>query len=116
MSIEDGEVEGYERPMANVYSNEDESGKFVLTEINIPNILGWFTGQKHRFRCFEDGQIKVRFDHECLKRWPDHTICYPSTSACSREMTLPVAHMNSSERFKGTFLTGFVSGQAFGRH
>lgn len=74
--------------------------------------MGWLTGQKHRQAYGEKPTITVHFDHECLKRNPKHTICYPLVGACGRDLTLPVAHMQTKEQFENIFVTGFCMGQA----
>ena len=87
------------------------------SEVSIPSILGWFTGQRHRSHGpWQDLSIKVIFDHECKIRNPVHTVCYPVIHACSREVTLPVEHMSSTAEFEQILMTGFTHGYSFAMH
>lgn len=95
------------------YGGEDE--KFQLPEISVPGLLGWLTGQQHRPINGDPLNIFVHFDHDCLVRKPDHTICFPCVGACGRELTLPVSHMKDEENFKRIFITALSKGQSFTR-
>ena len=121
-AIEDGFISGKDVCIAWNYSDEDLSKtpdhneKFVKFDITIPYLMGWLTGQRHKASNFDDLKIKVHFNHHCMKESPGHTICYPLVSACTNEITFPVAHMNSEERFKETFVTACINSHSFGRH
>ena len=45
-------------------------------------VLGWLTGQRHRPIDGDPLTIIVNFDHDCLDRNPQHTICFPRVAAC----------------------------------
>lgn len=81
-------------------------------DLSVAGIMGWLTGQKHKQAYGDKPTITVHFDHECLKRNPNHTVCYPLVGACGRDLTLPVAHMQTKEQFEEIFFTGFCMGQA----
>ncbi|EDO46220.1 predicted protein, partial [Nematostella vectensis] len=95
-----------------IFSLEDKSQVFDLSP---SAVMGWLTGQKHRNLSKKISPIHVRFDHDCLKRNPKHTVCFPLVGACGREITLPVAHMASLDTFKQNFLLAFCKGQAFSK-
>ena len=95
------------------YGGEDE--KFQLPEISVPGLLGWLTGQQHRPINGDPLNIFVNFDHDCLVRKPDHTICFPCVGACGRELTLPVSHLKDEENFKTIFITALSKEQSFTR-
>ena len=89
--------------------------KFQMADVTVPGVLGWLTGQKHKPISGDTLTIRVSFDHDCLKRNPSHTICFPIVGACGRELTLPVCYMSKSEQFSNTFLLAYCKGQAFSR-
>lgn len=127
MDIEDNRVTGYSESLAwasketgwTSAEDDDDNIDVCVTEENCTpdvtpaGVLGWLTGQKHREMSGEL-EIKVMFDHECLKRNPKHTQCYPVVGACGRTITLPSMHMNTQESFREVFLLAFSKGQAFG--
>ena len=59
--------------------------------------------------------ISVKFDHECLQRQPNHTICFPIVGVCARNLTMPVVYMQDEEQFKRIMLLAFCKGQAFAK-
>jgi len=123
MDLEDNTVEGYSEEIAYSHNDtEDEAGGIqfegtqteVDADLSPAGILGWLTGQKHRPVDSDKLQITVYFDHDCKKRLPNHTICYPTVSACGRTLRLPVVHMRSEEEFKKVMVMALCKGQAFG--
>ena len=42
-------------------------------DLSVAGIMGWLTGQKHKQAYGDKPTINVHFDHECLKRNPNHT-------------------------------------------
>ncbi|XP_028395679.1 uncharacterized protein LOC114519707 [Dendronephthya gigantea] len=95
--------------------SEQEAEEFQLAEITVSGVLGWLTGQKHRPINGDPLNIFVNFDHDCLVRQPNHTICFPCIGACGRELTLLVSHMKDGEDFQRVFMTALSKGQAFSR-
>jgi len=77
--------------------------------------MGWLTGQKHRPLFGKDLKITVFFNHDRFTNYPNHKICFPIVSACSRELTIPTQHCNSYEDFRENFLMAFCKGKSFGR-
>ena len=75
----------------------------------------WVTGQSHKLVNGEKITVTVEFDHDCLERTPQHSICFPTVNACGKVITIPVAHMNSTENFKKVFFTAYCKGQVFSR-
>lgn len=57
----------------------------TITELSIQYIMGWLTGQQQKVRDGENLEIKVSFNPDCLSQSPDHVVCYPRVSACSRQ-------------------------------
>lgn len=127
MEVEDTQITGYKEVVAwkadgdqdqdkldSAESNDEHS---ITPDVSIPGIMGWLTGQRHR-HLFEDEKpyITLNFDHECLVRSPNHTICFPLIGACGRDITLPTSHMSNKKDFKDVFLLAFCKGQAFARH
>ncbi|XP_073700515.1 G2/M phase-specific E3 ubiquitin-protein ligase-like [Garra rufa] len=82
------------------------AGDGVLGEtrpLSVPMVLQWMTGQSHipilpdekrRFK------ITCNFDHDCMERLGNHSVCYPIVSACTCTVTFPVKHMSMYEEFK----------------
>ena len=120
ISFEDKKVTGMSAPVAwkdddaEVGETENTDTEEVLetADLSVAGIMGWLTGQKHKQSYGAKPTITVHFDHECLKRNPKHTVCYPLVGACGRDLTLPVAHMQTKEKFEEIFVTGFCMGQA----
>lgn len=83
----------------------------------VPSVMQWITGQAHRHLLLSDCQnfkITVKFDHDCHKM-PNHTICYPTVSACTDTITFPVAHMSDYGSFKNVMTTAIKYGAGFDR-
>ena len=83
--------------------------------VSAKGILAWITGQEHKPVDGGEFFIKIKFDHECFVRYPDHKVCFPMVRSCSREITLPIAHMKSPDQFRKIFLTAYSNGQSFSR-
>lgn len=124
LSLEDDKVTGYAEPVAwkaeddlNVLQqsppDDKEMEQLINPDLTPAGVLGWLTGQKHREITKSDLGITVKFDHDCLKRNPEHRVCFPSVGACGRTITFPVCHMESFEKFKEIFLLAFCKGQTF---
>ena len=125
-SLEDNDekVSGYSEAVSWNYVEIEESSEpsaeqtneeFQVAEITVPGMLGWLTGQRHRPINGDPLSIYVNFDHDCLVRQPNHTICFPCVGACGRGLILPVSHMEEEESFKKVFTTALSKGQAFAR-
>ena len=76
-------------------------------------VFQWLTDQRHKPVNGEKITVTVEFDHDCLERDPQHSLNFPTVGACWRVITIPVAHMNSTENFKKVFLTAYCKGQVF---
>lgn len=119
--LENETVSGYSEALAwkgeSMTVGDDDDGsidRFNTPDMTPASVLGWLTGQRHR-DLVEKKPIYVRFDHECLKRNPQHKVCYPRVGACAREITFPVVHMANADSFKEVFLMAFCKGQAFSK-
>jgi len=80
--------------------------------------MQWLTGQAHRHLLVSERQnfkIKVLFDHTCLERMPEHTVCYPVVSACSTTITFPTVHLKDSEAFNSNLGIAIRYGSRFDR-
>ena len=55
------------------------------------------------------------FDHDCLIHNPNHPICFLVVRACVKEVSFPVAHMETAENFNKTFLLALSKGQTVDR-
>uniref|UniRef100_A0A8C2AN58 HECT domain-containing protein n=1 Tax=Cyprinus carpio TaxID=7962 RepID=A0A8C2AN58_CYPCA len=68
--------------------------------------LQWLTGQGH---------IPVLPEEKRNFRvfYGSHTVCYPTVTACSNTIHLPVKHMQTSTEFKQVMTEAFHLGQAF---
>ena len=86
-----------------------------LHSLTIPGVMGWLAGLQHKPINDEKPAITVYFDHNCLERNNKHTICYCIVSACGKQITFPIAHMNSPGNFKEIFIVGYYKSQSFGR-
>ena len=87
----------------------------VKSEMSAVGVFQWLTGQRHKPVNGEKIAVKVEFDHDCLERNPQHSICFLTVGACGRVITIPVAHMNSTENIKKVFFTAYCKGQVFSR-
>ena len=128
LTTEDTTVTGYTEELA--YDHEDtedvaggdhkpEEGsqvQFQSADISPSGPLGWWTGQRHRPINGDKLLISVKFDHECLQRQPNHTLCFPIVGACARNLTLPVAHMQDEEDFKRIMLLAFCKDRLLLKH
>ena len=124
-SVEDTEVSGYSAPVAWNYQDEgDEKNnvldnlpdeQFEMPEVNVPGVMKWLTGQKHKPLSGKKLVISVLFDHDCKSRDPQHTICFPLVRACGMQITIPIAHMVNPVEFQNNFVIAYCKGQAFGK-
>ena len=91
------------KPIDNADENGDEteSESFRIQDISPRGVLGWLSGVKHQELGSCNRSINVSFDHDCKN--PHHTICFSVVGACGRDISLPVAHMNSSASFNLVF-------------
>ncbi len=91
-----------------------EEERFEAGNIDPAGVLGWLTGQTYIPLYGYQIKLNVKFDNDCMSNKPGYTLCFPTVSACAREITLPVAPMSTFEEFKRVFLTAFSKGQPFG--
>ena len=127
MSLEDESITGYSEAITwaeeepkqqelidgELKQDEDDSTKYETADLTPPGVLGWLTGQRHKPLDGSSLLVTVQFDHECMLRNPDHTICFPTVRACGRVLTFPVAHMTDSDQFRNVFLLAYCKGGAF---
>ena len=107
-------IAAWDHPIEDTEKPEEHVHQSVVT---IPRLLGWFTGQRHKSHGpWQNLSTKVIFDHECKSHNPLHTVCYPVIHACSREVTFPVEHMSTADKFELIFMTGFTHGYSFAVH
>lgn len=88
------------------------------SHLTVPRVMQWITGQGHKPLLLSEQeafQIVFKFDHDCQVRMPQHTICYPKLSACTKTITFPVAHMTTYEDFKCVIVQVIKSREAFSR-
>lgn len=86
--------------------------------LSVPHVLQWLSGQSHRHLLLAERQafkIVINFDHTCVERLPNHTICYPIVSACTNTMTIPTAHLVNYADFKDSMTTAIKCGAGFFR-
>lgn len=124
MALDEGNITGYESAVAWNYNENDPeilesvteplNEKFETADLTSAGILGWLTGQKHRQLNGDKLKISAKFDHECLIRNPEHSLCFPLVGACGMQVTFPVSHMKGYDAFSNVFLLAFCKGQAFG--
>uniref|UniRef100_A0A8C1LD33 HECT domain-containing protein n=1 Tax=Cyprinus carpio TaxID=7962 RepID=A0A8C1LD33_CYPCA len=99
-------------------SNKEQVGDTVdyPGHLSPSTFLQWLTGQGHipvlpeekrNFRVF------VQFNHTRDIQYGLHTVCYPTVTACSNTIHLPVKHMQTSTEFKQVMTETFHLGQAF---
>ena len=122
ISLEDEVITGYTEAIAcktdaddpdQCTSNDQEIETFSIQDLTPAGVLGWLTGQKHREIGKTDLAITVTFDHDCLKRNPEHRLCFPYVGACGQTITFPVCYMAGFDKFKEIFLLAFYKGQTF---
>ena len=87
----------------------------VKPEMSAAGVFQWLKGQGHKPVNSEKITVTVEFDHDCLERNLQHSICFPTVGACGRVIIIPVAHITSTENFKKVFLTAYCKGQVFSR-
>ena len=98
-------------------NEESANQQFEAPEVSIEGVMGWLTGQQHKpVGNVEAPVVQCYFDHDCLVRNPAHRVCYPIVSACAKEITFPVAHMQTRQSFHDIFIMAFCKGHAFCRH
>ena len=120
--FEDGTIEGHAAAVAWNYrdgnlDNELPEGAeaFEKPDLTVAGVMGWLTGQKHKPIDGQSFKVTVQFNHDCLKYNPNHTICFPTIGACGKEITIPVVHMSSFDKFKELFILAFCNGQSFAK-
>ncbi|KXJ14223.1 hypothetical protein AC249_AIPGENE20193 [Exaiptasia diaphana] len=94
---------------------DQQSEQFQSPDLSLSGILGWLTGQKHVPIGEELFKVSVHFNHDCMINNPKHRICFPIVGACAREITLPMAHLKTTDEFKEVFLVAICKGQSFGK-
>ncbi len=121
ISLEDEHVTGYTEALAwndgtdSIGNLEDDTAERKIlqsADLTPAGVFGWITGQKHVPLNGEKIEMIMNFDHECMTRNENHSICFPVVGACGKTITLPVAHMRESENLKKVFLLGYCNGQA----
>ena len=78
--------------------------------------MGWLTGQKHERLDGKPLKMTMIFDHNCLIH--NRTTAFASHAvvrACVKEVSFPVAHMETAENFNKTFLLALSKGQTVDR-
>ncbi len=119
LQFEDKSIQSLETAVAfkSFDENNENDDEFTTAEISIPGLMKWLTGQEHKpLGRDEEIMIQVMFDHDCMQRNPKHSLCFPIVGACGGELTIPVAHVASDEKFCEIVTTAYCKGNAFGRH
>uniref|UniRef100_A0A1A7YVL2 HECT domain-containing protein n=1 Tax=Iconisemion striatum TaxID=60296 RepID=A0A1A7YVL2_9TELE len=83
--------------------------------LTVGRIMQWMTGQRHKPVLpseKKDFVINVKFHHDCDTQ---HTVCFPTVSACSRTVTFPSAHLKTYCEFKNNLALAICHGQTFDR-
>ncbi len=86
--------------------------------LTVSSVMQWMTGQAHRHLLLaerEKFRITLKFDHCCMNDKPNHSVCYPTVSACTDTITFPVAHIKDYESFKTLLQTAIKYGAGFDR-
>ena len=94
-SLEDYEVAGEIEQLAYLQTNDRDYGFWegeshsdvidrVKPEMSAAGVFQWLTGQRHKHVNGEKLAVTVEFDHDCLERNPQHSICFPNAGACGR--------------------------------
>uniref|UniRef100_A0A672GLR6 HECT domain-containing protein n=1 Tax=Salarias fasciatus TaxID=181472 RepID=A0A672GLR6_SALFA len=92
------------------------SGDPELLELH--HVLQWMTGQSHvpilpdEKRYFK---ITCIFNHDCREQLGDHTVCYPTVSACTQTVTFPVQHLATYDDFRKLMTEAVQYGGGFYR-
>ncbi|CDQ81068.1 unnamed protein product [Oncorhynchus mykiss] len=60
-------------------------------------------------------KMVVIFDHSCLERMPNHTVCYPVVSAYAKTITFPTAHLRDYDAFNSNIETAIKYSARFDR-
>lgn len=131
LSFDDGRVSGYKSAVAWNYDHElgnlsanqtipeieslPSTDNFESPDLSVAGIMQWITGQRHKPVGGEKFGITVLFDHECMQRNPQHTVCFPRVGACAKEITFPTCHMQTEKEFIDLFLLAYCKGQAFAK-
>ncbi|XP_046843340.1 uncharacterized protein LOC124437408 [Xenia sp. Carnegie-2017] len=131
LSFDDGRVSGYKSAVAWNYDHElgnlsanqtipeieslPSTDNFESPDLSVAGIMQWITGQWHKPVGGEKFGITVLFDHECMQRNPQHTVCFPRVGACAKEITFPTCHMQTEKEFIDLFLLAYCKGQAFAK-
>ena len=95
------------------FSSAQPTERFSTADLTPGGVMGWLTGQKHKTLNGENLEIAVKFNHGCVRENPSHRICFPIVGACTKEISLPVAHMSTPKEFNDVFLLAFCKGQSF---
>ncbi|XP_063056349.1 uncharacterized protein LOC134450438 isoform X2 [Engraulis encrasicolus] len=83
--------------------DESETKELKLT---VGDVLKWMTGIAHVPILpaeKRDFIITIQFDHNCAEHLGEHKVCYPTVSACTQTVTLPVQHLSTFEQFTTVF-------------
>uniref|UniRef100_A0A673AR81 HECT domain-containing protein n=1 Tax=Sphaeramia orbicularis TaxID=375764 RepID=A0A673AR81_9TELE len=95
---------------------EDSGIKDVTPEgLTVGRIMQWMTGQRHKPVLPSENKdfvIYMKFNHDCDTQ---HTVCFPTVSACSRTVTFPSAHLKTYTEFKNILTLAICHGQTFDR-
>lgn len=84
-----------------VDSMEESTTKTM--RLTIGDVLKWMTGQSHvPILPAEKRQFMINFqiNHNCAENLGEHRVCYPTVSACTQTVTLPVQHLNTLQHTK----------------
>ncbi|XP_075888901.1 uncharacterized protein LOC142892574 [Nelusetta ayraudi] len=96
--------------------HEGPSNNSVTPEgLTVGRIMQWMTGQRHKPVLpseKKDFVINIKFHHDCDTQ---HTVCFPTVSACSRTVTFPSAHLRTYSGFKNILTLAVCHGQSFDR-
>ncbi|XP_051794334.1 uncharacterized protein LOC110972585 isoform X2 [Acanthochromis polyacanthus] len=96
--------------------HEGPSNSSVTPEgLTVGRIMQWMTGQRHKpVQPSEKKEflINIQFQHDCDTQ---HTVCFPTVSACSRTVTFPSAHLRTYSEFKNILTLAVSHGQTFDR-
>uniref|UniRef100_A0A667ZG06 HECT domain-containing protein n=1 Tax=Myripristis murdjan TaxID=586833 RepID=A0A667ZG06_9TELE len=93
----------------------EDSGIATAAGLTVGHIMQWMTGQRHKPVLpseKKDFVINMKFHHDCDTQ---HTVCFPTVSACSCTVTFPTAHLKTFIEFKNVFTLAICHGQAFDR-
>lgn len=95
---------------------EDPSNNSITPEgLTVGRIMQWMTGQRHKPVLpseKKDFVITMEFHHDCDTQ---HTVCFPTVSACSRTVIFPSVHLKTYSEFKNILTQAVCLGQTFDR-